>query len=127
MAVPESSHSSPAATSTELCHGSTRSIVIPASRVSSGKLKEYLDREHPGQWSVQLKQDEFKVTIRGPSGHKKVSRQRNDTSIYMRRLNPYLTSSIVTAYQITMITVVWGKDDSFLDDHSKPRIPNVAG
>ncbi|KAI1373023.1 hypothetical protein F4677DRAFT_430768 [Hypoxylon crocopeplum] len=37
---------------------------FPASRVSSSQLKEYLDRNYPGQYSVQLKRDNFTVTIK---------------------------------------------------------------
>ncbi|KAI0149704.1 hypothetical protein F4776DRAFT_659603 [Hypoxylon sp. NC0597] len=38
---------------------------IPASRIGSRDLKEYLDRHHPGQYYVQLKRDIFTIKIKG--------------------------------------------------------------
>ncbi|WQF84118.1 hypothetical protein CDEST_09132 [Colletotrichum destructivum] len=45
----------------------TQMASISASQVSSSQLKEYLDRNYPGQYSVQLKRDKFKITINGGS------------------------------------------------------------
>ncbi|KZL84417.1 hypothetical protein CI238_06786 [Colletotrichum incanum] len=41
----------------------TQNAFISASQVSSGQLKKYLDDNFPGQYSVQLKRDKFKITI----------------------------------------------------------------
>ncbi|OHE98214.1 hypothetical protein CORC01_06411 [Colletotrichum orchidophilum] len=48
----------------------TQNAIISASRVSSSQLKEYLDANFPGQYSVQLKRDKFKITV----GHTPLSR-----------------------------------------------------
>ncbi|CAJ2507579.1 Uu.00g087650.m01.CDS01 [Anthostomella pinea] len=45
----------------------TRSMSFSASRVSSNRLKEYLDSNYPGQYSVKLKRNEFTVNIQGKS------------------------------------------------------------
>ncbi|KAF4835460.1 hypothetical protein CGCSCA4_v012599 [Colletotrichum siamense] len=41
----------------------SRNAFISASQVSSSQLKEYLDSNYPGGYSVQLKRDKFKITI----------------------------------------------------------------
>ncbi|KAK2773529.1 hypothetical protein CKAH01_13569 [Colletotrichum kahawae] len=41
----------------------SRNAFISASKVSSSQLKEYLDFNFPGGYSVQLKRDKFKITI----------------------------------------------------------------
>ncbi|KAI6087224.1 hypothetical protein F4821DRAFT_115967 [Hypoxylon rubiginosum] len=37
---------------------------VSASTISSGQLKTFLDRKYPGQYSVQLKRDEFTISIK---------------------------------------------------------------
>ncbi|KAF4775770.1 hypothetical protein HER10_EVM0000541 [Colletotrichum scovillei] len=41
----------------------TQNAIISASQVSSSQLKEYLDTNYPGQYSVQLKRDKFRITV----------------------------------------------------------------
>ncbi|CAH0040269.1 unnamed protein product [Clonostachys rhizophaga] len=36
---------------------------VSASNVSSRQLKSYLDSNYPGQYSVQLKRDQFRITV----------------------------------------------------------------
>ncbi|KAK4175754.1 hypothetical protein QBC36DRAFT_291160 [Triangularia setosa] len=36
---------------------------VPASRVTSAELKQYLDTRYSGRWAVQLKRDLFRITI----------------------------------------------------------------
>ncbi|KAI1465109.1 uncharacterized protein F4812DRAFT_439613 [Daldinia caldariorum] len=47
---------------TEREHG-PKILSISASRVTSNQLKQYLDEKYPGQYSVQLKRDQFTITL----------------------------------------------------------------
>ncbi|KAI1642502.1 uncharacterized protein F4817DRAFT_352813 [Daldinia loculata] len=40
-------------------------LYISASRITSRQLKQYLDHKYPGQYSVQLKRDQFTITLTG--------------------------------------------------------------
>ncbi|KAI1799228.1 hypothetical protein F4811DRAFT_544934 [Daldinia bambusicola] len=47
---------------TERWHG-PNVLSVSASRVTSNQLKQYLDTKYPGQYSVQLKRDQFTITL----------------------------------------------------------------
>ncbi|KAI1477291.1 hypothetical protein F4774DRAFT_389520 [Daldinia eschscholtzii] len=47
---------------TEKWHGPSI-LSISASKVTSNQLKQYLDRNYPGQYSVKLKRDQFTITL----------------------------------------------------------------
>ncbi|KAL0942082.1 uncharacterized protein CTRU02_204845 [Colletotrichum truncatum] len=41
----------------------SKNAIVSANQVNSIQLKEYLDFHYPGQYSVQLKRDKFKITV----------------------------------------------------------------